>query len=440
MTERWTNWRENQECKPAKKLKPASVDEVIKIVKEAKANGRKIRVVGTGHSWTDLVCTDGYLISLDKLNRITSVDKENHQVTVGAGIKIQDLNDELYRHGLALTNMGTISRQSIAGATSTGTHGTGIKYSNMSTFIVALELITADGEILRITEGDEIFDAARLSLGAFGIVTQVTLQCEPAYGVHTKEELIPFTTVPEKLEEYVNTTDYLHVMDFPHTDYSYLMFMNRIRTPFEKSELGKLIHKKKSQLLRGSLLALITASNIIPSSTKKLTKAVIKPEFVYREATGKGYKMLNFEMEILFKYYETEYAIKKEHIVDVLKRLRRMIEENDLSINMPITLRFVKGDDLWLSPTYKQDSCYFSLTMGGSGRLAERHEEYFRLGEKIFIEYKGRPHWGKLFYVDLDYIKSLYPRYDDFRRLRDQLDPRRMFCNEYLDRLFPEGG
>lgn len=419
---------------------PASVDEIIRIVEEASSKGQKVRVVGTGHSWTDLVCTDGYLISLDKLNRVISVDKENYQATVQAGIKVHDLNDELDRYGLSLTNMGTISRQSIAGATSTGTHGTGIKYRNMSTFIVALELITADGGIVRVTKGDEIFDAARLSLGAFGIVTQMTLQCEPAFGVHTKEELMPFTTVTEKLEEYVNTTDHLHVMDFPHTGYSYLMFMNRIRTPFEKSELEKLIHKKKSQLLRGTLLALITTSNVFPSSTKKLTKAAIKPEFVYREATGKGYKMLNFEMEILFKYYEMEYAIKKGHIVDVLKRHRKMIEVNDLSINMPITLRFVKGDDLWLSPTYKQDSCYFSLTMGGSGRLAERHEEYFRLGEKIFIEYKGRPHWGKHFYMDLDYIKPLYPKYDDFRRLRDQLDPRRMFCNEYLDRLFPGGG
>ncbi|HEX3036781.1 MAG TPA: D-arabinono-1,4-lactone oxidase [Thermodesulfobacteriota bacterium] len=438
MTERWTNWRENQECRPAKKFMPASVNEVIKIVKEARANGQKIRVAGTGHSWTDLVCTDGYLISLDKLNRVISVDKNISQITVQAGIKIQDLNDELDRHGLALTNMGTISRQSIAGATATGTHGTGMKYRNMSTFIVALEIVTADGEILRVTKDDEIFNAVCLNLGAFGIVTQITLQCEPAFGIHTKEELIPFNTVSDKLEEYIDNTDYLHVMDFPHTGYSYLMFMNRIRTPFEKSELEKLIHKKKSQVLRGSILALITASNIVPSSTKKLTKAVIKPEFVYREATGKSYTMLTFEMEILFKYHEMEYAIKKGHIADVLKRLRKMIEENDLDINMPITLRFVKGDDLWLSPTYRQDSCYFSLTMGGSGRLADRYEEYFRSGEKIFIEYKGRPHWGKHFYVDLDYIKSLYPKFDDFKRLRDKLDPKRMFCNDYLDRLFPE--
>ena len=216
----WRNWGRTQRCEPAAVETPASELEVREAIRRARAAGQTVKVVGSGHSFTDIACTDGRMLTLDALNRVVSVDEATRRVTVEAGMTIQRLNEELALRGLALPNLGDIDRQSFAGAIATATHGTGARFGGLATFVRGLQMVTADGEQLRCSadEEPEVFHVARVGLGALGVVTEVTLQCVPAFTLHHVEAPHPVDEVLADLDRYVDSNEHFEFYWLPHTD------------------------------------------------------------------------------------------------------------------------------------------------------------------------------------------------------------------------------
>ena len=187
---RWTNWGGTYSCTPTRIESPASEEEIAAIVRVAVARGEHVKVIGSGHSFTDIGCTDGCLIKLDNYNKVLDVDREAATITVQAGITILQLSDALAHFGLALENMGDVGYQTISGAVSTATHGTGERFRNISSQVTGLSLVLASGDVLRCTPGQDAnaFKAAQVGLGALGVLSTVTLRCVPAYNVHSVQQ------------------------------------------------------------------------------------------------------------------------------------------------------------------------------------------------------------------------------------------------------------
>ena len=230
MPTKWTNWARNQYSNPHKIFRPKSEAEITEIVSLGVAKRLKVRPIGNGHSFSSIGLTDGFLVSLESMNRITNIDREKLQVTVGAGITISDLNRELHKIGFALPNLGDIDTQSLAGAIATGTHGTGIEYNSISSAIIGIRIATGDGTVIEISESrnSELLGPAKVSLGALGIITSVTLQCVPAFSLR----ILEFTAkLPEiisrfKIEEL--NADFVEFFWFPHTELAEIKICNKV--------------------------------------------------------------------------------------------------------------------------------------------------------------------------------------------------------------------
>jgi len=215
----WSNWAGNQRCAPASVERPTSDAELSAVVKRAAADGRRVKPVGAGHSFTDIAVTDGVQVRLDGYDRVLGLDREAKRITVQSGISIAALNERLAAAGLAMPNMGDIAYQSIAGATATATHGTGVRFGNLSSRIVGMRLIDGTGEIVECsaTQRPELFDVARVGIGAIGVVSALTLQCVPAFRLHAVEEPMPVDDVLRDFDGFFSSTDHVELYWIPGT-------------------------------------------------------------------------------------------------------------------------------------------------------------------------------------------------------------------------------
>lgn len=215
----WRNWAGNVTARPARAVSPASVEELAEVVRRAAGEGLRVKPAGTGHSFTAAAATDGVLIRPDLLTGVREIDRTAMTVTVEAGTPLKRLNTALAREGLSLTNMGDIMEQTVAGATSTGTHGTGRDSASVAAQIRALELVTADGTLLRCSadEHADVFAAARIGLGALGVVTAITFAVEPVFLLTAREEPMPFDRVTAEFDQLVTENEHFEFYWFPHT-------------------------------------------------------------------------------------------------------------------------------------------------------------------------------------------------------------------------------
>jgi L-gulono-1,4-lactone dehydrogenase len=426
---RWRNWGRNQSCAPAAVEQPESELEVVEAVQRARSAGQTVKVVGAGHSFTDIACTDGRLLRLDRLDRVVALDAEARTVTVEGGIPLWKLNEELATRGLALANLGDIDRQSISGAIATATHGGGKRFGGLATFVQGLELVTAGGDVLRCSPDEEpdVFACARVGLGALGVVTKVTLQCDPAFRLHSIEKPRRLDALVDDLDDIVDGNEHIDCYWFPHTDVATVKVANRTDEPLRPRRAWK---AWRDDILLANYMfgALCALGRLVPREVPRLMRAVAGG-LGKTEVVDASHRVLCSTR--LVRFVEMEYAIPRAELGKALLRVRDLIEGEGLPVDFPIELRVAAADDIPLSTAHGRETGYLAVHLS-AGREFDR---YFRGVEAIMDEIGGRPHWGKLHYQRADTLAPRYPEWARFQAVRSQLDPDGVFANPYLDRV-----
>jgi len=424
----WKNWAHTCESTPEKILYPSSIEEVSSIVKEASKQKKTIRVVGAGHSFTSLVKTEDWLVSLDSLSGIEQIDKENSTVTVLGGTRLFQLGEALGRAGYAQENLGDINVQSIAGAISTGTHGTGLEFGNLSTQVMELSLVTASGEILTISEkqNPHYFKACLVSLGGLGIIVKVKLKMIKSLVYEYRSEKVNYSQFEQQLDHYIAANRHFEFYLFPFSDIVQIKTMNVTdRKPQSLS-----FHHFNNLFLENYLFFILSEiCRLFPKSSRSISRLSAKAVGSTAIAAN-SYEL--FATPRLVKFREIEYCIPLYHFKSALQEIRKCIEAKQHQVHFPIECRTVKADDIWLSPSYQRDSAYIAFHM----YKGMPYEEYFQDMESIMKKYEGRPHWGKMHNQSKEELLSLYPKLPEFLTIRNELDPQGIFLNDYMKRLW----
>jgi L-gulono-1,4-lactone dehydrogenase len=423
----WRNWASNQTCAPAATASPASDAELATAVRKAAAAGQRVKVVGAGHSFTDIACTDGLQVRMDDYNRVLDVDRERGLVTAQAGVKLSFLNEVLAARSLGMANLGDIAYQSIAGAISTGTHGTGVGLSGLASQVVSLDLITADGVVVSCSPDDEpeIFQAARVSLGALGVLSTVTLQCLPAFHLHAVEEPIRLEHVLEHLDAYVAGNDHFEFFWVPHTDWALTKRNNRTDRPV--GGRGRFRRFRDRVLLENVAFgAVCRAGRIMPSMIPRISRMLPSPRADYVE---RSYRV--FASPRYVHFYEMEYSVPIGEVGAALRGVVDWVERSGDAVNFPVEVRFVAADHIPLSTATDRTSGYIAVHV----YRGMPFEQYFRAVEAIMDPFGGRPHWGKLHYQTAATLAPRYAQWDRWQAVRRRLDPEGTFANPYTDRV-----
>ncbi|MFJ9546974.1 D-arabinono-1,4-lactone oxidase [Streptomyces erythrochromogenes] len=425
----WRNWAGNVTATPTRVVTPASVGELQEAVRRAAEDGLRVKAVGTGHSFTAAAATDGVLVRPQALAGIRSLDRAAGTVTVAAGTALKDLNRALAAEGLSLTNMGDIMEQTVSGATSTGTHGTGRDSASIAAQIRALELVTADGGLLTCSEKEnpEVFAAARVGIGALGIVTAITFAVEPLFFLTAREEPMGFDRVTAEFEEHFAENEHFEFYWFPHTGNCNTKRNNRSQGP--AAPPGPVSAWVEDELLSNGLFqAVNTLGRAVPATIPSIAR-VASRALSARTYTDIPYKVFTSPRRV--RFVEMEYALPREAVVEALRELRAMVDRSGLRISFPVEVRTAPADDIALSTASGRDTAYIAVHM----YKGTPYQAYFTAAEHIFTAHGGRPHWGKVHTRDAEYFSRVYPRFGEFTALRDRLDPDRVFGNDYLRRV-----
>jgi L-gulonolactone oxidase len=421
------NWAGNQRCLPVEVHQPRSTADVVAVVHAAAAAGQRVKVIGGAHSFTDTAMTDGHLLSLDAMNQVLSVD--GNDVTVQAGIRLRDLNDELHERGLAIPNLGDINVQSIAGATATATHGTGVAFPNISTNIVALELVTGDGAVVRADEDHEpeLLRVARVGIGALGIVTEVTLRCVPAFNLRAVETIEVLADVVADFGNVMRSTDHVEFYLMPGARRCQVKRNTRTDEPACPQSRAGYVRDKWI----GENLAFGTVCRVgrrFPSLAPKVAKLVMSAASE-RELVDRSDRVFCSPRHVHF--VEMEYGIPFDAVPDAIGRIVELTSRLPYPPMFPIEVRSSKGDDIPLSTGNGRESGWIAVHQ----YVGVPYEAYFQGVEEIMNDYGGRPHWGKLHFQTASTLAHRYPEWDTFQTWRAKLDPSGTFRNAYLDRV-----
>ncbi|MFD5115142.1 D-arabinono-1,4-lactone oxidase [Streptomyces sp. NPDC058391] len=428
-TRAWHNWAGNVTARPARVVSPASVEELIETVREAAEAGLKVKPVGTGHSFTAAAATDGVLIRPDLLTGIRDIDRAGGTVTLEAGTPLRRLNAALAREGLSLTNMGDIMEQTVAGAISTGTHGTGRDSASIAAQIRALELVTADGSLLRCSaeENPDIFAAARIGLGALGVITAVTLAVEPVFLLTAREEPMTFDRVTAEFDQHVTENEHFEFYWFPHTGNCTTKRNNRSAGPAAPpGRVGSWIDDEF--LSNGVFQVACSLGRAVPATIPAVAKLSSRA-LSARTYTDIPYKVFTSPRRV--RFVEMEYALPREAAIGALREVKAMIERSPLRVSFPVEIRTAPADDIALSTASARETTYIAVHL----YRGTPYRAYFTAVERILTAHGGRPHWGKIHTRDAEYLSGVYPRFGEFTAVRDRLDPDRLFGNDYLRRV-----
>jgi FAD-linked oxidoreductase len=430
--ERWRNWSRTESAAPRRVSRPRDLDELVDEVTAATASGERLRAVGAGHSFSAAAVTDGVHVHLDALARFERVtprpDGTTH-VTVGAGMRLHALNRGLAARGLAMRNLGDIDRQSVAGAISTGTHGTGARLGGLPTQVVGLRVVTASGDVVEAsrTHEAELFELARLGLGTAGVLAAVTLEVVPAFRLLAREEAMPLPAVLEGLDELVDGHDHFEFFWFPHTT-STLTKRNDVTDDVDRP-LPVWRHVLDDELLAnvafGAAQEVATRSRRLTPALNRFQTAGLPP----RTYTAASHEVLVSPRRVRFR--EAEYAVPRESVRDVVHELAAWFRATGAHVPFPLEVRFAAADDVWLSTAHGRETAYVAVQQ--YHRLP--HRRYFDAAEQIVAAVGGRPHWGKMHGLDHGTLASLYPRLADANRVRARVDPAGTFRNAYVDRV-----
>ncbi|KAL6073147.1 D-arabinono-1,4-lactone oxidase [Balamuthia mandrillaris] len=434
--QRWHNWAETHSCVPRYFHTPSTELELKEIIHRAREEGEKVKVVGAGHSPTNCAITKGHMVSLEFYNKILSV--EGPLVKVQSGIRLKELVEKLAEHKLALSNLGSILDQSIAGAISTGTHGTGINYGSLSSSVVAMEIIDAKGETFYCSEDTrpDLFSAALCSLGALGIISTLTIKCEPLYNLHSTEYPMKLSDLLDNLENDINSAEHFRFWWVPHTDNCFVWKANRTTrkpTPSKTLTDSTLHYIVNRKLYEG----LLWAATWRPALLQQINSTYSRLLFSKTLEKVDRYDRI-FTFDCLFRQYVSEWALPLSNVRAAVEELQKVIKELNLYVHFSVEFRFVKQDEgTLLSTTHDRDSCYIGNIMYRPyGIDAPGTKEYFRAVERIMTKLGGRPHWAKEFELTSAQLEEMYGgNWKKFQSIRNEMDPDRLFANEYLERV-----
>jgi FAD-linked oxidoreductase len=423
---KWSNWAGNIECVAEHIFYPRTETEIVEIIQLATAEEKRIRVVGEGHSFSPLIATDHFIISLKYMAGIIHIDKENLLATAWAGTSINKANTALFKSGLAMINLGDIDVQSLGGATATGTHGTGTSFGNVSTEIVAFTIITANGAILNCSkdENTDLFIAGRVSLGAFGIITKMTFNVVEAYKLEYTSSSNDFYKTLETIEDYNEKNRNFEFYYFPYSDKLQIKETNITDKPIKNNKIVAYINDVFLENTGMSIASKIGMT--FPSMAKALSRWMSK---VVPKGTTIDYSHEIYATVRTVYFKEMEYNIPIEHFKACIQEFKDLLEKKEYFVFFPVECRFVKKDDIWLSPAYGRDSAYIAIHVF----IDQEHDPYFKDMEALFMRYNGRPHWGKMHTRTAETLSTTYEKWDDFLALRAKLDPNKLFLNPHLE-------
>jgi L-gulonolactone oxidase len=429
MAHQWRNWTGDQGCSPAAIYRPRTLEGLRYAVREAAERGLRIHAAGSGHSFSDAALTDGAMIRIEALNRVLDADPPSGLVKVEAGITLSELGPALWELGLAMENLGDIDKQTLAGAVSTATHGTGAGFRNISAQIEAVELVLDDGRVVEVSARTDrdAFRAARVGLGALGVVYSVTLRAVPAFVMDRLDSPQPLEPTLARIDELAERNEHFEFYVFPHTDTA--LVIERNRSPGPPAPRGRIEAYVNDILIENyGMDALCRVARRFPDSIPGLAR-IAAGQFSHSRSTDRSYRIFASERRVRFT--EMEYAIPREHGADAVRRVLALIRERHLPVGFPIEFRLVAPDDAFLSPAYERETAYVAVHQYRGAAWGP----YFRAVEEIMDSYEGRPHWGKRHFQTADTLAWRYPRWRAFQKVRRQLDPDGRFSNPYADRV-----
>src|ERR1700761_7677466 len=412
----WRNWAGNVAATPVRWERPASTEQIVRAVTTAAADGLTVRAVGSGHSFTPIAVAPGVALDLSGWAGIGAADTRTGLVTVRSGTRLRDLNADLHRLGLALANLGDIDVQTVAGAVSTGTHGTGAALGGLATQIEALQLVLADGAVVSCSarERPELFAAARVGLGALGILTEVTLRCVPAFALAAEEGPEPVEDVITRFGELAAAHDHFEFYWIPNGRNALVKQNNRLPAGQQAAPLSAARRFYEYEVMENAGFGLLCragrrAPRIIPQ-LNRITSAGLSR----RSYSDRSYRMFTTRRRV--RFVESEYAIPAGTAPEVLDELRR---------------EGPKLADPVMFPAQGRPSAYVAIHQYRGLPYAA----YFALFESVVARVGGRPHWGKMHTLDAARLRELYPHFGDLAAIRDEVDPDGRFTNPYLDRV-----
>ncbi|MGO9490093.1 MAG: D-arabinono-1,4-lactone oxidase [Solirubrobacteraceae bacterium] len=425
----WRNWAGDQRCRPALLRRPGSVEELAGAIEQAARAGLPVRCAGAGHSFSDIALTDGLMVGLDRMTRILDVDRDARLVRVQAGITIRQLSMVLASHGLALANLGDIDVQSLAGAISTATHGTGSSLPNISAQVAELTLVLADSSTLVCSErGDpETFRAARVGLGALGVIAEVTLRCVPAFTLRGVDAPAPLEQVLERFEELSLGNDHFEFFVFPHTRTALTRANNR--TELKARPRPRPLAYANDILLTNHAFGLICrVGRRHPRRIPQLNRLVTR---LAGSSTRVDSSARIFASPRLVRFTEMEYALPRHHAAQAVRQVMDLIPREGFAVPFPIEVRTVAPDDAMLSTAAGRESVFVAVHM----YQGMEWQPYFRAVEAVMDGLEGRPHWGKRHFQTAATLRRRYPDWDSFQAVRARLDPQGRFANDWTDRV-----
>ncbi|MGF3056690.1 D-arabinono-1,4-lactone oxidase [Microbacterium sp. YY-01] len=428
---RWTNWGRSAAVQPARVERPRSPEAVQRAVHAARTQQLPVKAVGAGHSFTGIAVAPGVLLDLSDLQGIVAVDHELGRVTFLAGTRLHRIPALLAPYGLAMENLGDIDRQSLSGAISTGTHGTGAQFAGLAAQVVGITMITAEGEFRRIddTHEPDLLPAVVIGLGALGVMVEVTIQCVPAFVVHAIDEPAPLNDVLGSFDRYADGNDHFEFYWFPHTDRALTKRQTRLAESAVRDPLpavGRWVDE--SLLSNGVYRVVCSTSTLVPAVRGPFNRLAVQLTGD-REYTDLSHRVFTQSRTVRFR--EMEYALPREQFLSAFTAVQKLIVDRGWQIEFPIEVRVAAADDRWLSTAYGRDTVYIAVHR--YWRIDPT--EYFGAIERIMLAHGGRPHWGKLHTLGAQQLREVHPKFDDFLELREQCDPDRIFANTHLKRV-----
>jgi L-gulono-1,4-lactone dehydrogenase len=428
----WQNWAGTAIAEPARRYWPRTAEAIADAVKEAGSAGLTVRALGSGHSFTPAAATAGAALDLSGWAGVISADARTGLVTVRSGTTIRALNAALDTLGLAMPNLGDIDAQTISGAISTGTHGTGARLGGIATQVAALELVLADGSVVSCSaqERPDLFSAARVSVGALGVISTVTLSCVPAFTLAADERPMPLSEVTARFAEFAADNDHFEFYWFPYGRNALVKRNNRTSEHNAAPGMPAWRRYWEYEVMENAAFGtLCRAGRAMPRLIQPLNR-LAAATLSTRSYSDTSHRVFVTPRRV--RFVESEYAVPRASVLDVLAELRAGVRRLAHPVMFPVEVRVAAADDIWLSTAYERDSAYIAIHQ----YTGLPYQEYFRLFESITAEVGGRPHWGKMHTLDAERLGARYPRFADFLRVRDETDPERRFANPYLEQVF----
>lgn len=404
MAATWANWGRNQRFEPKEIVRPATEDEAIDVIGNAIRSGTRVRIPGSGHSFTPVVETDGLLADLSELSGLLAIDGKAHRAEIRAGSTIASIGEPLWNAGLSLANQGDVDVQTLAGATATGTKGSGLAFGTISSSITSMRLINGHGDVVDIDQSKpDLLHAAQVSLGLLGPILRIGLQLVPAYGLKEENIILP-------IGEVLRQWDYL-LSEYRHFSFWWM--------PTDRSADMYKLGDVPADHCFVKLLREVPADGLAPQ-TGMLNARTGRAYCIYPDGTTDA------------EFHELEYMVPSNDAREAVLMMRDLMVKRFPDEISPLQVRWQKGDQGWLSGQYKRDSTSLSV----SGEIGRNYEPFLRAVDGALAAYGARPHWGKLHFLDKERARAIYPRFDAFNEIRQAMDPRGLFLNPHLSQIF----